>query len=89
MVEGTQIAIPVTLIGIAGPERLVVLRVSVNQQSFNGLDANIKLTFCNHGQKAMDLGFLRHLLRKLAQSTRKKREMQHSQDAMKKEEVIV
>jgi hypothetical protein len=38
---------------------------------------------------AMDLGFIRHLLRKLAQSTRKKRELQHAQEAMKNEEVIV
>lgn len=37
----------------------------------------------------MDLGFLKHLLRKLAQNTRKKKEMQHSQAAMKSEEVIV
>jgi len=37
----------------------------------------------------MDLGFLKHMLRKLAKATRKKKEMQHSQQAMKEEKVIV
>jgi len=37
----------------------------------------------------MDLGFLKHLLRKLAKNTRSKKEKQHSQDAMKNEEVII
>jgi len=36
----------------------------------------------------MDLGFIRYLLRKLAQSTRKKKELQHAKDAMKDETVI-
>jgi hypothetical protein len=37
----------------------------------------------------MDLALLKHLLKKLAQSTRKKKELQHSYEAMQHEEVIV
>jgi hypothetical protein len=36
----------------------------------------------------MDLALLKHLLKKLAQSKRKKKEMQHAKDAMKDEIVI-
>ena len=37
----------------------------------------------------MDLALLKHLLKKLAQSTRKKKELQHAKDAMKNETVIM
>jgi len=36
----------------------------------------------------MDLALLKHLLKKLAQSTRKKKELQHAKNAMKGETVI-
>jgi len=36
----------------------------------------------------MDLALLKHLLKKLAQSTRKKKELQHAKSAMKDEAVI-
>jgi len=36
----------------------------------------------------MDPALLKHLLKKLAQSTRKKKELQHAKDAMKDETVI-
>lgn len=37
----------------------------------------------------MKLGFLGYLMKKLANSKRKKVELQHAQDAMKHEEVII
>jgi hypothetical protein len=37
----------------------------------------------------MKLGFLGYLLKKLAQSKRSKKELQHNQEAMKHEEVII
>lgn len=40
-------------------------------------------------KKEMKLGFIKYLLRKLAKSTRRKKEFKHSQDAMKNEEVII
>lgn len=36
----------------------------------------------------MDLALIKHLLNKLSKSARKKKEMQHAKDAMKKETVI-
>ena len=90
MMQCSEITVPVALVRVSVAERLVVLRVSVDQQSLDCFDANIELSLaCRHGQMTMDLGFIRHLLRKLAQSTRKKRELQHAQEAMKNEEVIV
>jgi len=87
--QRTQVTVPITLVRVSVAKCLVVLCVSVDQQSFNCFDANVELSLAGrHVQMAMDLGFIRYLLRKLAQSTRKKKELQHAKDAMKDETVI-
>ena len=47
----SNIAVPIALIGISGSEGLFIPGISVNQKALNGGDANIKVAFCNHGQK--------------------------------------
>ena len=83
----SNVAVPVFMVWVFRVERLIVALVSVNQKIFT---ASVLTSRVGSGMvKAMDLGFLQHLLRKLAQTTRKKKEMQHSQEAMKDEKVIV
>lgn len=89
MMQSADVSIPITLLRVRFFESFVVAVIAINQQIFDGYNANIKWSVkVGHNSKAMDLALLKHLLKKLAQSTRKKKEMQHAKEAMKDETVI-